>query len=71
MITPIGLAPRTRLYSLERNSRKETWRLWLARSPEGLGTYLELFKNGRIERVTLRDDIPEERDLIKPEEGFT
>lgn len=65
MIIPIGLAPRSRLYKLERDDKRAAWRAWIAMSSTGYGTYLLLYDGGAIERVTLREDIPEERDWIK------
>lgn len=69
-ISPIGLPPRTRLYRLERAVTVGVWRLWIAQSPDGYGTYLALYDTGKIERVTLRNDVPEERDIIKGDDGF-
>lgn len=63
--TNIGIVPRTRLYKLERVEHPYAWRVWIALSPEGYGTYLLLYNNGTVERVTLREDIPEERVWIK------
>lgn len=71
MLVPIGLPPRSRLYSLERAVTIKAWRVWIARSPDGYGTYLCLYDNGAIERVTLRADYPEERYPIKSEDGFS
>lgn len=43
------------------------WRVWIAMNADGYGTYLLLYDSGQIERVTLREDIPEERIWVKQE----
>lgn len=46
------------------------YRLWLHRSLSNalLGTYLALWDNGKIERVTVRADEGDQVNLIKPED---
>jgi hypothetical protein len=44
-----------------------TWRLWLHTNDHVYGTYLKLYSNGRITRVTVRDGYDDE-EMIKPEE---
>lgn len=70
MLIPIGLSPRSRLYKLERDDVRGAWRVWIALGPDGYGTYLLLDDCGRVERVTLRSDYPEERVWIKQEGDF-
>jgi hypothetical protein len=58
------------LYRLERE-HNEAWRLWIALSPDGYGTYLILHNDGSIKRVTLRaDGEVEEHVTIKRSDGF-
>lgn len=46
------------------------WILWLNTSDYINGTYLKLYDNGRIERITIREDEPApDIMLIKPEDG--
>ena len=42
------------------------YRLWLHTNDRVLGTYLALWDNGKIERITVRDNEGDQIDLIKP-----
>jgi hypothetical protein len=44
------------------------YKLWLHTSDRLLGTYLKLYDNGKIERVTVRADQGDEIVTIKPED---
>lgn len=46
------------------------YRLWLHTNDRILGTYLALWDNGKIERVTVRADEGDQVDLIKKEDGY-
>lgn len=45
------------------------WIIWLATSDYIYGTFLRLYDDGRIERVTVRNDEPDDVMLIKPRDG--
>lgn len=71
-ITPIGFPPRTRVYHLERDALIGAWLVWLAMPHGGasvpslqrLGTFLCLWDDGKVERMT-RDDEGTRVMLIK------
>ena len=46
------------------------WKFWIHRnvSDRLLGTFLKLYDNGKIERVTVRSGEGDQVDLIKPED---
>jgi len=48
--------------------REGYYKLWLHTSDRLLGTFLKLYDNGKIERVTVRSDCGDEIVLIKPED---
>jgi hypothetical protein len=73
-ITPpirISVPPNTRAYRIERNSvgRIEdigSWVLWLHPAPDfNSGTYLKLYDDGSMYRVTLYPDGSEDMMLLK------
>lgn len=45
------------------------WIIWLATSDYIYGTFLRLYDDGRIERITVRNDEPDDVMLIKPRDG--
>lgn len=61
----------TRLGYLDYNQKYVDgyWIVWLATSDYIYGTYLKLYNDGRIERVTVRNDEPDDVMLIKPKDG--
>lgn len=78
----IGIPPGMRVLFIERHEVRyvgdqynETrldghYRLWIHRSLSDrlLGTFLKLYDNGKIERVTVRSGEGDQVDLIKPED---
>lgn len=83
MKAPIGIAipPGMRFLNMERWPKQVVgsentldprglghWRLWIHTNDRVLGTYLALWDNGKIERVTVREDEGDEVILIKPED---
>lgn len=69
---PIAVPPGTRVLRLERRPAVDDWYelgfwiLWLHTSDFVHGTYLRLYDDGCIERITVRDD---EGDDIQPIKG--
>lgn len=80
-IIPIGVPPNTKILRIERQEANDQyyqgtrmvlkegyWILWINADPRyEFGTYLKLFDNGRIERVTQRPDGSESIMYIKGE----
>lgn len=74
---PIGVPPGMRVMHIERvqggfdrfwGKEPGHYRLWIHRSVSDrlLGTYLALYDNGKIERITVRANEGDQVDLIKP-----
>lgn len=67
----IGLQPRTKALRLERNVAGPnrtvgSWCIWISAAADyNTGTYLKLYDDGTIERVTLYDDGHEEVFTVK------
>lgn len=80
----IGIPPGVRVLHIERHEEQwiehptedaaykqvAHYRLWIHRnvSDRLLGTYLALWDNGKIERITVRANEGDQVDLIKPED---
>ena len=80
----IGIPPGMRVLYIERHEvmTEKSWgkngimtstikghyRLWLHTSDRLLGTFLKLYDNGKIERITVRANEGDQIDLIKPED---
>ena len=65
----IGLPPNLRILYIER-WEEGYWRIPIHVDKTGqLGTFIHLYNNGKIERVTIRDDQGDEVVLIKPKDG--
>ena len=72
----IGVQPGTRFLRLERSEQEQDsmgiysvghWLVWInANHDFSLGTFLRLWDDGGIERVTLREDEGDDVQLIKP-----
>lgn len=45
------------------------YKLWIHTNDFILGTYIALYDTGKIIRVTVRDDEPDDEVLIKPEDN--
>lgn len=82
--TRIGIQPGTKALRLERNPfgsrpiieanrhyhfEPGSWCLWINTHDFTQGTYLKLYDDGMVERVTLHADGREECNLIKPKDG--
>jgi hypothetical protein len=78
---PVGIQPGTKVLRLERNPKHSrlsyqgkrisfyeegSWCLWINTHDYQSGTYLKLYDDGMIERVTLFADGCEEVQLVKP-----
>jgi hypothetical protein len=61
----IALPPRIQ-GGLEYEPSTKCYKLWLHTADFVLGTYLLLYPDGKIERVVLRADEPDQVDTIKP-----
>jgi hypothetical protein len=67
----IAMPPGTKAYRIERNVRCRidcigSWCLWVHPAPDfSHGTYLKLYDNGALERVTLYPDGSEDVMLLK------
>jgi hypothetical protein len=60
------------IYALEVQTHEEGgyWLLPLSTNPQRtLGIFLKLYDNGKVTRLTCRDDQADEEVLIKPEDG--
>jgi hypothetical protein len=64
----IGIPPGMRVLYFERHPVTGHYRLWLHTNDRILGTYLALWDNGKIERITVRADEGDQIDLIKKED---
>lgn len=62
--TVVGMPYGTRLLRMIR--KKECWWLWLATKDYIYGTYLALYDDGRIERVTVRTDEGDDILNVRP-----
>lgn len=60
----VGLPPGTRLMRIVR--RPGSWILWLSTRDYTFGTYLQVYDDGHIERITLREDEGDEFMSIRP-----
>lgn len=60
----IGQPPGTRLYGTLRIPGG--WRIWIATNDFQLGTYLELYNDGRVYRVTSRRDEGDSQVPVRP-----
>jgi hypothetical protein len=65
---PIGVPPGTRVLRIER-VLGDHWMIWLHTSDYTHGTFLRLYDNGAIERVTVRADEGDDVATIKPMEN--
>lgn len=53
----IGIMPNTRVLKVDRNTKHSCWCVWLYGNTDlTLGTYLALYDDGRVERVTVAPD---------------
>jgi hypothetical protein len=62
--TIVGMPLGTRLLRMIR--QRDCWWLWLATSDYVYGTYLCVYDDGRVERVTVREDEGDEIMLVRP-----
>lgn len=67
---PIHIPLGTRLMRLERETTDNLgrWKVWLATKDFKYGTFLRLYDDGCVERVTVREGEGDEIILVKPED---
>lgn len=66
--TVVGMPVGTRLLRMIR--KPGCWWLWIATSDFIFGTYLCVYDDGRIERVTVREDEGDDIITIRPSDEF-
>ena len=68
----IGIPPRTKALLIERKpctTKDGSWLLWInANHDFTQGTFLRMYDNGMMERVTVYEDGNERVSIIKPED---
>lgn len=64
MLYRVAIPPRTTNGAIDRLTGSR-WRIWLATPDFIHGTYLVLYSNGAVERVTVREDEGDEVMIVK------